>query len=72
MTIDNLKKGVEFWEKYSFVRKCIESIDEDVCIILGSQDRLDKYIDIQERVKNAIKAELLNAQAEINIEIEKL
>ena len=72
MTEKQLNEAVELNEKRKFIKLAIRDLDENTCLFIGNQNRLDKYSDVHERLSKKMKEELINIHNELNKKIEKL
>lgn len=72
MKIEALEKAVELNGRLRFVQGAIVSINDGTVIQIGSRLRMDRYMDVQLRLKRVVEHELLEIIKEIEIEIKQL
>lgn len=72
MDIDNLEKGIPLKKKLDFVKKANNDLETGICIYLGSQQRLDGYMDVHNRLKTVMQDELNRIEQETLDEISNI
>lgn len=68
MDLEKLEKAIELKKKLDFVKEANKDLDETV-IFIGTQKRLDVFMDIHERLKEVMQDEMNQIEQEILTEI---
>lgn len=68
MDLEKLEKAIELKKKLDFVKEANKDLDETV-IFIGTQKRLDVFMDIHERLKEVMQDEMKQIEQEILTEI---
>lgn len=71
MDIGNLEKGIELKKKLDFVKEANKDLDETV-IFIGTQKRLDVFMDVHDRLKEVMQDELNRIEQETLDEIKNI